>query len=346
MTGAGEVELFLDETPGETRGVVMRGGRPLHLLISRDDDIPQHRLGARSVGRVREVSAGLRGAFVDLGAGLDAFLPLKRGDRLTQGERIEAVVTAEPRESKGAVVRRTGAGEGAPRLLDPGPDITTQLQALVPGADIVTGVAAIDAALEAEEEALARRFVFPAFGLDLAVERTRALIAVDIDHAASTGRDPRAARDRANREGLAQAARLIGLKRWGGLVVVDLAGGAQDGETVQKAARAVFATEPDVVMGPLSRFGLLQVSVPWRRTPVEEVLHDAAGAPTSATRALDLVRRLRRALLVETTVARMTARCAPDEAALAAPLAARLGPRAVVIADAAVAPGRGRIGEG
>ena len=115
MTGqGGDLEVFLDETPGETRGVVMRDGRFTHLLMARETDIPQHRLGARSVGRVREVNAGLRGAFVDLGTNLDAFLPLTRSDRATQGERIEVAVTAEPREAKGAVVRRTGAGEGGP----------------------------------------------------------------------------------------------------------------------------------------------------------------------------------------------------------------------------------------
>ena len=340
----GDLEVFLDETPGETRGVVMRGGRFTHLLIARETDIPQHRLGARATGRVREVSGGLRGAFVDLGTNLDAFLPLGRSDRATQGERIEVVVTAEPREAKGAVVRRTGAGEGAPRLLESAPDVSTQLRLLAPGTAPATGVAAIDAAVEAEEEALARQFAFPVLGLDLAVERTRALIAVDIDHAPTAGRDPKQARDRANREGLAQSARLIRLKRWGGLVAIDLAGGGQDGEVALKAARTAFA-RTDVGFGPVSRFGLLQVSIPWTRTPIEEVLHDAEGRRSAETRALDLVRRLRRSLLVETRAARITARCAPQDAALAAPLAARLGPRAVVVADPGVAIGQGRIEE-
>ena len=69
---SGAVEVFLDETPGETRGAVMRDGRYTHLLIHRDDDAAQTRLGARSIGRVTEVNQGLRGAFVED----DAFLQL------------------------------------------------------------------------------------------------------------------------------------------------------------------------------------------------------------------------------------------------------------------------------
>ena len=108
------VEVFLDETPGETRGAVSRDGRYTHLLIHRDTDPPQLRLGARSVGRVTEINAGLRGGFVDLGAGPPAFLPFPRNERLIQGERLEAMVIAEPRAGKGAVLRRMGPGEGAP----------------------------------------------------------------------------------------------------------------------------------------------------------------------------------------------------------------------------------------
>ena len=58
------LEVFLDDTPGEVRGVVVRDGRFEHLLIQREDDVAEHRLGARCVGRIAEVHPGLRGAFV------------------------------------------------------------------------------------------------------------------------------------------------------------------------------------------------------------------------------------------------------------------------------------------
>ena len=104
---SGPVEVFLDETPGETRGAILRNGRFTHLLIQRESDVAQMQLGARSIGRVVEVNPGLRGAFVDLGAGARAFLPFNRNDRLTQGQRLEVVVSAEPAADGCVVVRRS-----------------------------------------------------------------------------------------------------------------------------------------------------------------------------------------------------------------------------------------------
>jgi Ribonuclease G/E len=339
MSGGGDLEVFLDETPGETRGVVARDGRYTHLLIVRDDDIPQQRLGARSVGRVVEINSTLRGAFVDLGAGPPAFLTISRGDTLTQGDRVEVVVTAEPRGDKGAAVRRLGRGEGNPRLLESAPTVAEWLRKLAPWMAPLEGVAAIDAAHEAEDEAFSDHFRFPA-GLDLAVQRTRALVAVDIDHAPTPGRDAGKDRARANVQGLAQAARLIRLKNWGGLIAIDLVGDGRDGEAQLKVARAAFAHEPQVAFGPISRFGLLQLSLPWTRAPIEEVLK-----PTVRTRAQALVRTLRRRLLTDTAAPRCVVRCAPEEAAVAAPLVARLGPRAAVLADPAVLAGQAYIEE-
>ncbi len=343
---SGAVEVFLDETPGETRGAIMRDGRYTHLLVHRQDDAAQTRIGARSVGRVIEVSPGLRGAFVDIAAPTAAFLPFPRNDRITQGQRLEVVIVAEPRAGKGAAVRYVGPGEGTPRLIQPASSIAEQLRDLAPGEESISGIAAIDAVVEAEEEALVQSIVFASHGIDLAVERTRALVAVDIDFAATPGRDPNQARAAANREGLKQAARLIGLRNWGGLVVIDLVGDGQDAEAQSKVARAAFSQEPQAVFGPVSRFGLLQMSLPWRRTPIEEILLDAGGRPSVKTRAISVVRALRRQLLADTLSPRITARCAPDEALIAHPLAARLGPRAVIQADAAIPPGRGRIEEG
>lgn len=342
---SGDLEVFLDETPGETRGAVMRDGRYTHLLIHREGDCPQTRLGARSVGRVTEVNPALRGAFVDIGADSPVFLPFPRNDRLTQGQRLEVVVTAESRGGKGAAVRRLGPGKGTPRLLQPAPSIALQLQSFAPGVESVTGIEAIDAVLEAEDEALSCAHAFAGAGIDLSIERTRALVAVDIDYAPTAGRDPKQGRAIANREGLRQAARLIELRNWAGLVVIDLVGDGQDGEAQLKAARAVFAHEPQAVFAPISRFGLLQIALPWRRTPIEERLLGADGRPSVQTRAISLVRRLRRQMLADTASPRLLIRCAPEEAAIAGPLAARLGPRAGVLGDAAVAAGRGHIEE-
>lgn len=334
------VEVFLDDTPGEVRGVVVRDGRFEHLLIQREDDVAEHRLGARCVGRIAEVHPGLKGAFVDLGPIVPGFLPFRGQDRLAVGQKVEVEVTAEPREGKGPTLRLIGAGEGGPRLLAPGPTVAETLARLAPGVEPVTGLEAIQAGRDAEEEAGWPGERFPDTGLDLTVERTRALIAVDLDLAPAPGVSFGApARTRANRQGLHAAARLIRLKGWGGLVAIDLIGTGQDGDAVMAAAKQAFGGDPDVVFGPVNRFGVLQLALPWRRTPLEEVLNGRDGRRRPEQRAQDAVRSLRHSLLSDTTVARIRLRCAPDEAALAGPLVARLGPRAHLIADPAVAPG-------
>lgn len=339
MTG---VEVFLDDTPGETRGVITRNGRYERLLIQRESDPVAQRLGSRSLGRVVEVNTGLRAAFVDLGAPSLGFLPLPKGQIIAVGQKVEVVVVAEPRDTKGATLRWLGGGQGEPRLLEAGPDVEARLRALVPGVDIRTGLAAIRAGLEAEEEALETRLVLPDLGLDVAVERTRALIAVDIDHGGGAGRK---GRDRANLEGLRQAARLIRLKGWGGLVAIDLAGTAHDPQAMGAAARAAFGDDPDIVLGPLNRFGVLQLSLPWRDQPAEARLAATDPAVRLETTAIALLRRARAAVLSNTTVARYIVRCGEMEAGRLAPLLLRLGPRVGLTIDPALMPGKGVVEE-
>lgn len=341
-----DIEVFLDETPGETRGVIARDGLYTHLILQRESDRPSDRLGARCVGRIARVEPGLRAAFVDLGAGEPfGFLPLGKDDKPGEGAKIEVEVTAEPRERKGPVLRRLGDASGEPRLLAAGPDVAAVLSSIAPGVAPRTGVAAIRAALEAEEDTLSASVVDPACGLDMMIQRTRALIAVDIDHAPAPGRDSRKSREAANRAGLVHAARLLTLKGWGGLVVVDLIGAGLHGDTIMKGVRAAFATEPQALFGPLSRFGLVQLSLPWRRTPLDERLLDAGGRPALEARAIAVVRQLRLAMLSDPAAPRFVVRCTPEEAALAAPLAEALGPRGSVLADPLMVAGAVRIEE-
>jgi len=168
------------------------------------------------------------------------------------------------------------------------------------------------------------------------------MVTVDIDH---VGRAAAGGAKQANLLGLQQAARLIRLNRWGGLVAIDLVGAGQDGDALLKAAREGFGGDPEVVFGPLNRFGVLMVSLPWRRTPLEEILNGSRPWPTPESRAIAVVRRLRHAMLSNTSAARLFARCTPQEAEIAGPLVATLGPRAHLRADPAIAPGRCTIEE-
>ena len=340
MTGS---EVFLDDTPGETRGIIVRNGQFERLLIQRDSEPLALRLGSRSIGRIIEIVPGLRAAFVDLGVSDPAFLPLPKDQRLTVGQKLHVVVVSEPRETKGAMLRWLGDGEGEPRLLEAGPDITARLAALKPGTEPQTGLVAIRAGIEAAEQALSHQHIMSDLGLDLAVERTRARITVDIDHVGAGGRK---GRDRANLEGLRQSARLIRLKSWGGLVAIDLVGNAHDGSAVATAAQEAFGNDPETVYGPLNRFGILQLSLPWRERPVSAWLAQTDGVSGNETSAIALVRRARAALLSNTAVPRYVVTCGTLVAEFARPLMARLGPRVSLEIDPALKAADGTIKEG
>ena len=322
----GDRRVYLDDSPGETRGIIEDEQGFEHILIARVGDNPAQRLGAVSVGRVARVEPGLGGAFVDLG-GADGFLPMKRSAPLHVGQKIEVEVAAEPREAKGPTLRMLGAAEGDVRLVQPGPGVSDWLNRLAPGITPLTGKAAIEAGWAAIEEAEAP--AVPHSGPDVAVERTRAMITVDIDQPPLPGKGLSVRdRQRANQQGLRIAARLIRLRRWGGLVAVDLLGAGHDGAQITAAAKSAFGADPSIAYGPVNRFGVLQLVLPWTFTPLEELIR-----PGVETAARDLARRLNHALLADTTRARVTARCHGDVADAAAPLVARLGPRAHLLAD-------------
>ncbi len=317
------VEVFLDETPGETRGMIARDGRFERLIIQRDDDSPVLRLGARSVGRIVRVESGLKGAFVDLGTAAPAFL--RGAAPPPRGSLVEVQVTAEPRDAKGAAVRLIGPATGELRLTQAGPGVRDILATLVPGEEPQDGTAAIRAGLAAEEEVLSGRLAVESLGLDVAIERTRALVAVDLDLAAG-GATGRAARDRANGRGLQEAARSIRLREWGGLVAIDLIGTGHNGEAIIAAARR--ACGEAAVFGPVNRFGVLMLSLPWGRTPVETLLRGADAGARLRRVAQTAVRSLRLALLSDRSIPTMTLSCGPGVGALATPWVEALGPRA------------------
>ncbi|MFN3816503.1 RNA-binding protein [Brevundimonas sp.] len=328
-----ERRTYIDDSPGETRGII-EGERGFeHILIQREADDPGQRLGAASVGRISRLEPGLSGAFVDLG-GAEGFLPLKRDTGLPVGRKIEVEVVAESREAKGPTLRMLGPAEGDVRLIRPGPSVDEWLDRLAPGLRPITGKAAIEAGWAALEEAEAP--AMPGGGPDVAVERTRAMITVDIDQPPLPGKGLNARdRQRANQEGLKIAARLIRLRRWGGLVAVDLLGSGHDGAQITAAARTAFGTDPAIAYGPVNRFGVLQLVLPWRFTPLEEMIR-----PGVDTAACEAARKLNHALLADTASARITVRCHSDVGKTATPLVARLGPRAHVLPDDSLPPTR------
>ncbi|MFC3070423.1 ribonuclease E/G [Phenylobacterium soli] len=312
--------------------------RPERLLIRRDDDDPRLLLGARSVARVASVEPALATAFLDLGAGAEAILPFKPDARPVVGQSVEVEIRSEPRRGKQAVARWLGPAEGAPRLLAPAADLESELRVHARDAEIVTGRTARDVADEAEAEVLESVHPLPGGG-DIAVEPTRALVSIDVDLGVRKGADAKRVTRQANLAALHEAARLLRLKGLGGIVVIDLVGRGHDGQALLAAARAAFGPDnPGVAIGPVGRFGTMELSLPRRSRPLVEILAGPDGALSDRTLAQRLVRRLETEAEAQGG-ARLIARCAPPVAAAAAPLVVqlteRLGARFHVEADPA-----------
>jgi Ribonuclease G/E len=334
--------VYLDDTPGETRAIVIDDVGYQYVLTEFEFEDPQHRLEARSVGRVARLEPNLKGAFVELTPGdqASAFLPLPGLQRVQEGQKVEVQVVSERREMKGVTLKMLGQATGEPRLLAPGPTVAQWLERLAPGIEPIRGVHAIETGWRAVREADEQPFM--GGDLNIAVERTRAMVAVDFDYRPLRGRrvSPQDRMD-ANRRGLLRTAQTLRLRALGGLVAIDLVGVGHDGNALIKAAKAAFGSDPDIAYGPVNRFGVMMIALPWRFEPLAERLyrHTLGRSFWPATAAIEVTRRLRHALLSDTTIARVTARCPVQVAERAAPLVARLGPRARLKGDDSLRPG-------
>ena len=322
--------LYLDDAPGERRGVVTLDGRPERLLIQRST-MPSPMAGEQWAARVRRIDRSLATAFLDLGQGSETLLNLT-GDalRLTEGALISVDITSPARRGKGPVARFNGFEEGQPRLLAPAPTIEAQLKALAPQQEIITGPLAREVADLAQAQVLAVEHGLPGGG-SIAIEPTRALTAIDVDLGARGGGDPRRAMRQANLAAISQAARLIRLKGLAGLVVFDLIGKGQDGEAIMGAVKTAFEPDqPGLVIGPISRFGTLELALPRRQAPTAELLCDEDGRLSAESLALKLMRMAEQEARADPG-GQLILTCAPTVAAAAETflpdLAARIGPR-------------------
>ncbi|MBU1377186.1 MAG: ribonuclease E/G [Alphaproteobacteria bacterium] len=330
--------IFLDRGVGETRGVVTLDGRPERLILRRDDEDLRLALGARLVARVASVEPAIGTAFLDLGDGLEAILPFKADARPVRGASIEVEIRSEARTGKLAVARETGAGQGAPRLLEAPPEIAEILTAIVRDMTPIEGREARAMADEAEAEVLETVHRLLGGG-DIAIEPTRALTSIDVDLGERKGQDAKRVTRQANLAAIAESARLLRLKGLGGLVVLDLVGRGHDGNALLAAARLAFSPDnPGVAIGPVGRFGTMELSIPRRTRPLSEYLQLAGGALSDRALAQRLIRRFETEGAAQPG-ARLVATCAPGVTKAAEPLvralAERMGARFAVTADPA-----------
>ncbi len=328
--------LFLDDGAGERRGVVWLDGQPERLLIARTSDGEVAGPGAVVVARVVRIEKGLGSAFLE-GPGHLALMVARAAlpDGAGQGRFVRVQILAPARRDKLASGRVLQIDAAPVRWITPTPELAERLQGFAQGVEIETGRGAREAADHAAEEALSVAFPLRGGGR-LTVEPTRALVAVDVDMGTSAGQDDRASATRTNQIAITETARLLRLKGLGGLVVIDLAGKGHNGPVLMESVKAAFAPDqPGVAVGPISKFGTLELTVPWRASPVAERLLAPDGRPDPETAALQMIRDIEREALPGRQV---VALCAPEVAVearrLAPELVQRIGPR-FAIEDAA-----------
>jgi len=162
-------------------------------------------------------------------------------------------------------------------------------------------------------------------------------VAIDVDVGERKGQDAKRALRQTNMSALAVAARLLRLKGLGGLVVIDLAGRGHDGTALLAAARTAFAADnPGLAIGPVSRFGTMELTVPRRGRGPLEILESGGQLLSDLSIALRLIRRIEAEGAAQPG-ARLSARCAASVADAAAPLAvqleARIGARFTIVTD-------------
>ncbi|MDX2234237.1 MAG: ribonuclease E/G [Hyphomonadaceae bacterium] len=294
------LETWVDGAVGETRRAMVRDGRPVMLHVARWSDAGRRALwGEVYAARVRTIDRRLRGAFLDLGLGdAQGFVRLDAQARarttsgpvaLVEGQAVRALVRREGVNGKSAVLEVLGPIDGAVSV----GRLEHAEGEPAPAADHATR-ASIDAAVEA---ALAPEAPIPGGG-QLFIERTRALVAVDVDAGARPGgRDAEQFALSLNTQAAAEAARQLRVRGLGGIVAVDFVSlrDARHRASVVAALKAAVADDPwGVIVAPMSRFGVVEMSRGQLRAPLADVMCEANGALSAETIALAGLRGLER----------------------------------------------------
>jgi Ribonuclease G/E len=301
----GSIARLLDAAVGETREALVQDGRVVALNIVRaSEQGVRARWGELYAGRVQRIDRRLRGAFIDLGLNDDSgFLPLdaqgeaRRRDgaraALREGEAIVVSLSREAARAKGAVLELASEPHpgGAPRRLAQH-ECDVELAQARP-ADTQTRER-IDAAIE---EALARRAPIPGGGV-VSIEPTSALVAIDVDAAARPGvNDPERFALDLNIAAAREIARQARLRNLGGILAIDFVSmrAQANRKRLEAEAKAAFAGDPwGVQVGPLSRFGVMELARAQLRAPLHERLCDPDGRPSIETVALAALRAIER----------------------------------------------------
>jgi len=278
----------IDKGVGETRIVVFEGRKPVEFYLERAWETDRPKTGDMFQGRIISVDRNLGGAFVDLGAPHTGFLKLPASPdapKLTGGQAVCVSVTREGFRGKAAVLDYVGIGKGDMNGLISRTRIEDRLKARFKD-DIIFDYAAVTHLYEACEPVIA----LPGGG-DMAIEQTRALLAIDVDRGtARNGFDAA----KAAAELIPAQLRLRGM---GGLIVVDFPNLWQKKhrEQIIETLQNGFKTDPHIVkIAPMSRFGTVELTRQKPMPSLDERILDKSGAlsiPSQSMMALQMLER-------------------------------------------------------
>ena len=280
-------QIAVHHAPGETRAAALDGDdRPVRLFTERwNDEGRPARLGEVVRGRLRNASKKDGGSFFETEGGESVFVRGEAG--LTEGAETGLLIMAEARRGKFA--RAVTAPDGGDGLTA----FQRWLKSL-PREALPEPVSSPEIVEAAFEEALRPRIGL-AGGGEIELARTSALIAADIDTIGRQTRGSAAARALSvNREAVAEIARQLVLRNFGGLVVIDCIGpihgeaGQQIRDIFLQSFKAL-SRRPVEALRP-SRFGLLEAKMAWGERPIEDERLGEDGQPTGETELLDILR--------------------------------------------------------
>lgn len=296
--------LIIDCGAAETRAALLDGGEARGFWFGPargDESLPRPpQAGDVHVGRVRAASKALGGAFVDIGADQDAFLPAKAPP--TEGALLTFVVRRPPLGAKGAVLAIAGE---APKGAEPGIaqeptdaalaaarhfGFASPVELFLNDGDATRLLAAShDARFDpraisefAFDDAIAQSLepiVTIAAGARLIFAETDAGAMIDVDSAAASGASARPVNDAVNRAALQDLTGELLRRAIGGRIIVDFMppSGAAARTALQAGLEAALSALEGARAGRLQRDGLFDLTLPRRSASLLAQATEEAG---------------------------------------------------------------------
>lgn len=271
--------------------------------------------GRRFAARVKTIDRGLAAAFVDLGDGADAFLPLKKHSEphCADGAMLEVEVKAPPRQAKGASLKFIGPlpPHAAPGRLPPFADPAIGAVQEIGGEaeEIVVDDGAARRliqeagfegarhehhpvslfekfAADAEFEAAFGQSVPLRQGGRLVIDEAQALTAIDVDTGGLAASSPARLREKVALAAADEAMRQISLRNIGGHVVIDFPDipGEAGRKRFQDHLRKAMAQIGGAGAAGFSRSGLYCFTAPHRALSLLDRFTEYADAAPVAGR--------------------------------------------------------------